>query len=279
MPGAYYNSPTADGSRPGIYYVNTGSLEGRPLHQTATTSFHEANPGHHFQLSIEQEFDERLPLRRFGGFLVGDAFVEGWGLYSERLADEMGLFLDEYERLGMLEAQAFRAGRLIVDTGIHALGWDRERAVRQMMETGSTRLDSEIEVDRYVAMPGQALAYMLGKLEISRWRAERERAEGAAFDRRAFHDRVLAARVAPAGSPGPRAGRSRGLTDPQAIRNQGSSDGPSGWPRSGYRWLPRSEYQGAALVPTGLAVSGYTKPPRTRNHGSLWAPSGCPTSG
>jgi uncharacterized protein (DUF885 family) len=192
MPGAYYNSPTADGSRPGQYFLNTGHLEGRPLHQTATTSFHEANPGHHFQLSIEQEFEDRLPLRRFGGFLVGDSFVEGWGLYSERLADEMGLFLNEYERLGMLEAQAFRAGRLIVDTGIHALGWDRERAVRQMMDTGATRVDSEIEVDRYIAMAGQALAYMLGKLEIDRWRAERAKADGSSFDPRAFHDRVLA---------------------------------------------------------------------------------------
>jgi len=192
MPGAYYNPPTEDGSRPGIYYVNTGQLEGRPLHQTASTSFHEANPGHHFQLSIEQEFTERLPLRRFGGFLVGDAFVEGWGLYSERLADEMGLFLNEYERLGMLEAQAFRAGRLIVDTGIHALGWDREQAVQKMMETGSSRVDSEIEVDRYIAMPGQALAYMIGKLEIDRWRTAAAERGGQSFSLRDFHDRVLA---------------------------------------------------------------------------------------
>jgi uncharacterized protein (DUF885 family) len=192
MPGAYYNPPTEDGSRLGTYYVNTGHLEGRPLHQTATTSFHEANPGHHFQISIEQEFTERLPLRRFGGFLVGDAFVEGWGLYSERLADEMGLFLNEYERLGMLEAQGFRAGRLIVDTGIHALGWDREQAVQKMMETGSSRLDAEIEVDRYIAMPGQALAYMIGKLEIDRLRAAVIEREGSAFSLRDFHDRVLA---------------------------------------------------------------------------------------
>jgi uncharacterized protein (DUF885 family) len=191
MPGAYYNPPTEDGSRPGTYYVNTGQLEGRPLHQTATTSFHEANPGHHFQISIEQEFTERLPLRRFGGFLVGDAFVEGWGLYSERLAEEMGLFLNEYERLGMLEAQGFRAGRLIVDTGIHALGWDRERAVQKMMETGSTRVDAEIEVDRYIAMPGQALAYMIGKLEIDRLRASAREREGSSFSMQGFHDRVL----------------------------------------------------------------------------------------
>ena len=192
MPGAYYNPPTEDGSRAGTYYVNTGHLEERPLHQAATTSFHEANPGHHFQLSIEQEFTDRLPLRRFGGFLVGDAYVEGWGLYSERLGDEMNLFLNEYERLGMLEAQGFRAGRLIVDTGIHALGWDRERAVQQMIETGSSRLDAEIEVDRYIALPGQALAYMIGKLEIDRLRAAAIEREGSSFSLRDFHDRVLA---------------------------------------------------------------------------------------
>jgi uncharacterized protein (DUF885 family) len=104
----------------------------------------------------------------------------------------MGLFLNEYERLGMLEAQAFRAGRLIVDTGIHALGWDRDQAVQQMMETGATRADSEIEVDRYIAAPGQALAYMIGKLEIDRWRREAAEREGPSFSERDFHDRILA---------------------------------------------------------------------------------------
>jgi uncharacterized protein (DUF885 family) len=192
MPGAFYNPPSADGSRRGTYYVNTGQVGERPLHQTATTSFHEANPGHHFQISIEMEFADRLPLRRFGGFLVGDAMVEGWGLYSERLADEMGLFLDDYERLGMLEAQGFRAGRLIVDTGIHTLGWDRERAVRQVMETGSARADSEIEVDRYISWPGQACAYMIGRMEIDRWRAELADRNGDAFSLQGFHDRLLA---------------------------------------------------------------------------------------
>jgi uncharacterized protein (DUF885 family) len=191
MPGAYYNVPSADGSRPGTYYVNTGKLEDRPLHQTATTSFHEANPGHHFHLAIEQEFEDRHPIRRFGGDLVGSAFVEGWGLYSERLADEMGLFRDDYERLGMLEQQGFRAARLIVDTGIHALGWDRERAVRQMMETGTQRADCEIEVDRYVADPGQALAYMIGRMEIDRWRTESAQRLGKEFSLSAFHDRLL----------------------------------------------------------------------------------------
>jgi uncharacterized protein (DUF885 family) len=192
MPGAFYQAPNADGSRAGVYYVNTGTLTERPLHQTATTSFHEANPGHHFQISIEQEFNERPLLRRFGGFLIGAAFTEGWGLYSELLADEMGLFLDEYERIGMFEAQGLRASRLIVDTGIHALGWDRERAVRQMQEAGSTRLDAEIEVDRYIADPGQALAYMIGRLEIQRWRAEAAKRERGSFSLQAFHDRLLA---------------------------------------------------------------------------------------
>jgi uncharacterized protein (DUF885 family) len=103
----------------------------------------------------------------------------------------MGLFLNEYERLGMLEAQAFRACRLIVDTGIHALGWDRERAVLQMMESGTPRADSEIEVDRYIAWPGQALAYMIGQLEIQRWRGEAAARNGSNFDLRSFHDRLL----------------------------------------------------------------------------------------
>jgi uncharacterized protein (DUF885 family) len=190
MPGAFYESPTMDGSRAGVYFVNTGEVQHRPLHQIATTSFHEANPGHHFQLSIEQEFTDRLPLRRFNP-LSGDSFVEGWGLYSERLADDMGLFLNDYERIGMLEAQAFRAGRLIVDTGIHALGWDRERAIRQMMETGSGRLECEIEVDRYISWPGQACAYMIGQLEIQRWRRELSSRDPAGFDLRAFHDRLM----------------------------------------------------------------------------------------
>jgi uncharacterized protein (DUF885 family) len=191
MPGAFYQGPSADGSRAGVYYLNTSHLPERPLHQVATTTYHEANPGHHFQISIEMEHAERVPLRRFGGFLAGDAFTEGWGLYAERVADELELFVDDYERLGMLEAQGTRACRLIVDTGIHALGWDRERAVRQMQEAGVSRMDAEIEVDRYISWPGQALAYMIGQLEIARWRREASQARGPAFDVKAFHDRLL----------------------------------------------------------------------------------------
>jgi uncharacterized protein (DUF885 family) len=190
MPFAFYNPPTADGSRPGVYYINTSDLQDRPLHQLATTTYHEANPGHHFQSSIELEIPDRPPLRRFGGILAGSAFIEGWGLYSERLGDEMGLFQNEHERLGMLDMQAFRACRLVADTGIHALGWDRECAIRQMMESGVPHLEASTEVDRYIALPGQALSYMVGQLEIRGWRSE---AEGMTdtFDVREFHDRLL----------------------------------------------------------------------------------------
>jgi uncharacterized protein (DUF885 family) len=197
MPAAFYFPPSGDGSRQGIYYINTGDLPDRPLHQLASITYHEANPGHHFQISIEQEFTDRPSLRRFGAILAGSAFAEGWGLYCERLADEMGLYVDDYERLGMLEAQGWRAVRLIVDTGIHALGWDRERAIEQMVEAGPPRQAAEVEIDRYIAWPGQALSYMIGQLEIQRWRAEAERAGGPGFSLSDFHDRLLAVGALP----------------------------------------------------------------------------------
>jgi uncharacterized protein (DUF885 family) len=190
-PGAFYQPGTADGSRAGVYYINASDLAERPLHHVAAVTFHEANPGHHFQITIEQEIPDRPALRRFGGILAGSAFIEGWGLYSERLADEMGLYEDEYERLGMLAAQGMRAARLIVDSGIHALGWDRERSVAQMVEAGVPKVDAEIETDRYISIPGQALAYKIGQREIERWRAEAATRDGSAFDIRAFHDRLL----------------------------------------------------------------------------------------
>jgi uncharacterized protein (DUF885 family) len=191
-PMAFYYPPTADGSRAGIYYINTGDLDERPLHLLAGVTYHEANPGHHFQISIDMEFTERPPLRRFGGIGAGSAFVEGWGLYSERLADEMGLYQDDYERLGMLDAQGWRANRLIVDTGIHALGWERARAIDQLLQAGPPRAAAEIEVDRYIAWPGQALAYKIGQIEIERWRAEAAQRSGSSFSLKAFHDRLLA---------------------------------------------------------------------------------------
>ncbi len=196
-PMAFYNPPTEDGSRPGVYYINTYDLPSRELHSIPGVTFHEANPGHHFQIALEQEASDLPKLRRFGGILAGSAFTEGWGLYAERLADEMGLYLDDWERLGMLENQALRAARLITDTGLHALGWDRERAIEKLQVGGTPRTDAEIEVDRYIAMPGQALSYMTGMIEIEKARAAVETHEGTAFSLRAFHDRLLALGTVP----------------------------------------------------------------------------------
>ncbi|GIU99130.1 MAG: hypothetical protein KatS3mg014_0746 [Actinomycetota bacterium] len=189
MPFAFYHPPSMDGARRGVYYVNAHALEDKPLHHLATTTYHESNPGHHFQIALEQEMEDRPALRRFAGYLTGTAYCEGWGLYAERLADEMGLFEDELERLGMLEMQAMRAARLVVDTGIHAFGWPRERAVALLREAGVPQVDAEIEVDRYVTLPGQALAYKVGQLEIERLRAE---ALARGIPLREFHDRLLA---------------------------------------------------------------------------------------
>jgi uncharacterized protein (DUF885 family) len=192
MPPAFYYPPSQDGTRAGIYYINLSDLPQRPLHRMAAITFHEANPGHHFQISIEQEFSDRAAIRRFGGIMAGSAFPEGWGLYCERLAEEMGLYRDEYELLGMLEAQAWRAVRLIVDSGMHALGWSREQAIARMHDAGILDPDAEIEVDRYISWPGQALAYKIGQHEIERWRVEERERRGDDFSLADFHDRLLA---------------------------------------------------------------------------------------
>ena len=183
----YYLPPTADGSRPGIFYVNT--KPGRQLHRLASTTYHEANPGHHLQMALEQEQGDRAAIRRFGGEFVASAFVEGWGVYAERFADEIGLFVDDYERLGMLELQALRATRLVVDTGIHSRGWTREQAVALMRKTGLTDEEVAVEVDRYAGLPAQALCYTIGRRVIERLRA---RADNGTDQRRDFHDRLLA---------------------------------------------------------------------------------------
>jgi len=182
----YYQGPTDDWSRPGIYWVNSAA---RPRHSLATTTYHEATPGHHFETALSVEAEGRHAIRRLGNELQGAAFGEGWGLYSERLADEMGLYADDYERLGMLEMQALRAARLVVDTGAHAFGWARERAVAELEETGLPRWMAEAEADRYIAMPGQALCYKVGQLEIERLREEASRLPG--FRLPDFHDRLL----------------------------------------------------------------------------------------
>ncbi|MCR6486782.1 DUF885 domain-containing protein [Amycolatopsis sp. OK19-0408] len=194
-PAAYYLRPAADGSRPGIYFANTHEAGERFRHTAESTAFHEAVPGHHFQLSTAQLLTELPLVRRIGSFT---AYIEGWGLYSERLADEMGLYSDDVARLGMLTGDSMRAARLVVDTGLHALGWSRQQAVDYLLEhTPEARVEVESEIDRYIAWPGQALAYMVGRLEIQRLRAHAEERLGSRFDVRAFHDVVLAGGALP----------------------------------------------------------------------------------
>lgn len=190
-PAAYYYPPAIDGSRPGIYYVNTYDLPSRSNVALASTSFHEAVPGHHFQIALQSEHPTLNAFRRMGSRMAGMAYVEGWGLYSERLADEMGLYLSPGERFGMLDGQAWRAARLIVDTGIHAFRWTREQGVAQLLEAGLSETDAAIETDRYICLPAQALTYKVGQREIERLRSEAAARLGPGFDLRAFHDAVL----------------------------------------------------------------------------------------
>jgi len=189
MPPAYYMQPPPDRSREGTYFLNTYKPEERDRFEYESTHFHEAIPGHHFDRSLASELDGIPMFRRYSQVY---AHTEGWGLYAERLADEMGLYSSDVDRLGMLTADAWRAGRLVVDTGIHALGWSRDKAIDWLLEwTPIGRLTVEQEVDRYIGMPGQALSYKLGQLEILRLRAEAERRLGAAFDIKGFHDTLL----------------------------------------------------------------------------------------
>ena len=190
-PFAYYFPPSIDGTRSGIYYVNAYDLPSRTYTQLATTTYHEAIPGHHFQIALEMENENLNTFRRLGSRMVGSAYVEGWGLYSEKLADEMGIFRSEGERFGMLDAMAWRAARLVVDTGLHALRWTRQRSIDFLLETGLTDTNATIETDRYICWPGQALTYKTGQREIERLRREMEARDGSGFDLRAFHDAVL----------------------------------------------------------------------------------------
>jgi uncharacterized protein (DUF885 family) len=186
---AYYREPSADGSRSGQYYVNTYAPETRPRYEAETLAFHESVPGHHLQLAIMQERDGLPDFRRFQG---STAYIEGWGLYTERLSEEMGLLSSETDRFGVLSFDAWRASRLVVDTGMHALGWTRQQAIDFMIEhTALGPNNVENEVDRYIAYVGQALAYKLGQLEMLRLRAEARDRLGDRFDIRRFHDVVL----------------------------------------------------------------------------------------
>jgi uncharacterized protein (DUF885 family) len=191
-PPAFYVPPSEDGSRAGIYFINTWDPASRPLHRLPATTFHEAVPGHHFQIAIEQELKDLPTFRRFGSRLAGGAYVEGWALYAERLAHEMGLYRSPGERFGALESEGWRAARLVVDTGIHALGWTRQQSIDLLRErAGLSQLEAETETDRYISWPGQALSYMIGQREILGLRRELERRDGDRFDQRAFHDAVI----------------------------------------------------------------------------------------
>ncbi len=193
--GASYTPGTADGSRSGIFYVNTFNLKAQPKFIMETLSIHEASPGHHFQTSIQQEITGMPMFRRFGGFT---AFSEGWALYAESLGKELGMFSDPYQYYGRLSDEMLRAMRLVVDTGMHAQGWSREQAIEYML-THSTMAESDViaEVERYIAIPGQALAYKVGQRSISRLRDYGEKQLGANFDIRVFHRLVLTGGAVP----------------------------------------------------------------------------------
>ncbi|HVK87962.1 MAG TPA: DUF885 domain-containing protein, partial [Kofleriaceae bacterium] len=188
---AYYRQPHYDGSKPGEYFVNTFKPETRPRFELEALTWHESVPGHHTQIAIAQELGAMPAFRKLDG---STAYVEGWALYTERLAEEMGLYSSDLDRLGKVSYDAWRASRLVVDTGLHAMGWTRARAEAFMREhTALTEINISNEVDRYIGWPGQALAYKVGQLEILRLRAEAERQLGDRFDLPGFHDVVLGA--------------------------------------------------------------------------------------
>ena len=197
-PLAYYRPPAAGGLRPGAHCLLTSDPQDRFVYEYEALSFHESTPGHHLQLASAQT----LEMPGFRRFLDAEVcgYCEGWGLYCERLADEMGLYTSDLQRLGMLSFDALRACRLVVDTGMHHYGWSRAQAVDFMWRnTATTRANVRNEIDRYIGWPGQALAYMIGRREIRRLRDQAERQLGPRFDIRAFHGVVLGSGAVPMG--------------------------------------------------------------------------------
>ncbi len=189
-PKAFYFPPSGDGSRGGTFFVNVTDPSAWGTFELEAMAFHEGIPGHHLQLAIAAELGDDVP--EFRKHLHNSAYAEGWGLYTERLSDEMGLYTAAVDRMGMYSADSMRACRLVVDTGLHALGWSREQAVAYMVEN-SPLAEGVVrpEIDRYIVSPGQATSYMVGRLEIQRMRAEAEQRQGSAFSVKGFHSAVL----------------------------------------------------------------------------------------
>jgi len=194
---AFYFPAAEDGTRPGMFFMNTADPTSWGTFEVEATAFHEGIPGHHLQLAIGQELGDAVPAFRRNAYIV--AYGEGWALYTERLVDEMGLYGSQLDRMGMLCADSMRAGRLVVDTGIHGLGWSRQQAIDFLVENSPMTLHTITEeIDRYIAsMPGQALSYMIGRLEIQRIRADAEARLGDRFDIKGFHDAVLTSGAVP----------------------------------------------------------------------------------
>jgi uncharacterized protein (DUF885 family) len=187
--GGSYQAPSADGTRPGIFYINTHNLRAQPRFGLETLSLHEAAPGHHFQIAIQQELTDLPRFRRFNNYV---SYAEGWALYAESLGKELGVFTDPYQWYGRLSDEMLRAMRLVVDTGLHAKGWTREQSIQYMLDNSSmAESDVTAEVERYIVWPGQALGYKLGQLHITELRAQAQAELGAKFDVREFHSQVL----------------------------------------------------------------------------------------
>ena len=189
-PVAFYFPPAEDGSREGTFFMNTADPTSWGTFEIEATAFHEGIPGHHLQIAIAQELGDSIPAFQRHAFI--SAYGEGWGLYTERLADEMGMYGSELDRVGMLQADSMRACRLVVDTGMHALGWSRQQGIDYVAANSPMSMHSIVEeIDRYLSFPGQAVSYMIGRLEIQRMRADAEARMGARFDIKGFHDVVL----------------------------------------------------------------------------------------
>jgi uncharacterized protein (DUF885 family) len=189
MAGGQYFPPSEDGTRPGIFYVNTFDLPSRKRWDAEDLYLHEAIPGHHFQIAIQQELKGVPAFRRFGG---ETAFAEGWGLYAESLGKDLGVYTDPYQYFGRLQGELWRAIRLVVDTGLHSKGWTREQVIDYMKANSAVEnTDAVAEAERYIAIPGQALAYKIGELKIQEQKRKAQTALGAKFDPRAFHAEVL----------------------------------------------------------------------------------------